>query len=130
MAIESTARPVPWRVIFASIFAVLVVGVGLFTLLKLSRILGLLVVASLFAVILGPAVNFLEQRARVRRSVATILVFITGIALFSAMIYAFVRPIVDQSQNFVEEFPEFVDDAREGESRGQLGKLIERYDID
>ena len=130
MASRPDARPVPWRVIFASIFAVLIVGVGLFTIVRLSRIVGLLVVASLFAVILGPAVNFLEHRARVRRSVATILVFITGIALFAAMIYAFVRPIVDQSQTFVQEFPEFVEDARQGEGRGQLGRLIERYNID
>ena len=131
MAFEprGASRPVPWRVIFATIFAVLIVGLGLLLLQSIARILGLLIVATLFAVILGPAVNFLEQRAKVRRSVATILVFLTGIAIFGAMIYAFVRPIVDQTQKFVDDFPQFVEDAREGRG-GPIGDLVKRYDID
>lgn len=124
----TTPRPVPWRVIFASIFAVALVFLGYILTVRLARILGLLVVATLFAVILGPAVNFLVQRAKVRRSVATILVFLAGIGLFAAMIYSFVRPIVDQTQKFVDDFPRYVQEARDG--KGPVGGLVKRYDID
>lgn len=124
----TTSRPVPWRVIFATIFAVALVFLGYILTVRLARILGLLVVATLFAVILGPAVNFLVQRAKVRRSVATILVFLAGIGLFAAMIYSFVRPIVDQTQKFVDDFPRYVEDARDG--KGPVGGLVKRYDID
>lgn len=130
MATDPASRPVPWRAIFATIFAVLVVGIGVYMMMRLGRIIGFLVVAALFAVILSPAVDFLQQRARLRRSAATIVVFLTGIVLFGAMIYAFVRPIVDQTQKFVDDFPQFVEDARQGESRTPVGRLVERYDID
>lgn len=119
---------IPWRVIFASIFGVLVVFVGLIVLSRLARIIGLVVVAGFIAVILGPPVDFLEKRVRMRRGLATGLVFITGIALFAAMMYTFIRPIVDQVQQFIDDFPEFVEDAKAG--RGTVGEIVQRYDID
>ena len=119
---------IPWRVIFASIFGVLAVVIGLFLLSRLARIVGLLVIAGFIAVILGPPVDWLQRRVRMRRGLATGLVFLTGMALFAAMLYAFIRPIVDQVQNFVDDFPQFVEDAKAG--RGSVGKLVQRYDID
>ena len=44
------------------------------------------------------------------------------------MLYAFIRPIVDQSNNFADNFPEYVEDAKAG--RGEIGKLVQRYDLD
>src|SRR5205823_3182914 len=95
---------------------------------SLTRIIGLLVVAGFFAVILGPPVNFLEKRAHVRRGVATVLVFLTGIALMAAMLYAFIRPIVDQTEKFVNDLPGYVDDAKAG--RGTIGHLVKKYKVD
>ena len=42
--------------------------------------------------------------------------------------YAFIRPIVDQGQKFADDFPQFVEDAKEG--RGAVGKLVKRYELD
>jgi predicted PurR-regulated permease PerM len=119
---------VPWRVIFATIFAVLAVGVGGLMLLKLTRIVGLVVVAAFFAVILAPPVDFLEKKAKVRRGISTVLVFLTGLGLLAGMLYAFIRPIVDQTQKFVDDLPGYVDDAKAG--RGTVGHLVKRYKID
>ena len=119
---------IPWRVIFATIFGVLVVGVGLLMLVKLSRIIGLLVVAGFFAVILGPPVDFLERRAHVRRGLATVLVFLMGLGLVAGMLYAFIRPIVDQTQHFANELPSYVDDAQHG--RGPIGHIVKKYKVD
>ena len=119
---------VPWRIIFGAIFAVLLVGGSLFLLLELHRIVTLVVVAGFFAVILGPPVHFLEHRGHLRRGLATMLVFLLSIAAMAALLYAFIRPIVDQTQKFAEDLPGYVDDAQNG--RGTIGKLVKRYKID
>jgi predicted PurR-regulated permease PerM len=85
-------------------------------------------VALFFAVALSPPVNFLERRIHVRRGIAATLVLLVGFAAIAAMIYAFVRPIVDQTQKFVDELPEYVEDAEAG--RGTIGRLVQRYNID
>src|SRR5205085_7018941 len=47
---------------------------------------------------------------------------------FSGMTYAFVRPIVNQSRDFVDKFPTFVEDSKAG--RGRVGELVKRYKLD
>jgi predicted PurR-regulated permease PerM len=94
----------------------------------LTRIITFVVVAGFFAVILGPPVDFLERKAKLRRGIATTLVFLTGIGLVAGMLYAFIRPIVDQTQKFVDDLPGYVDDAKAG--RGTVGHLVKKYKID
>ncbi|MBA3654524.1 MAG: AI-2E family transporter [Actinobacteria bacterium] len=125
---EAQRDHVPWRIIFGTIFAVLAVGVGMLLLMRLTRILGLVVVAGFFALILGPPVEFLESRAHIRRGLATIIVVLGGLGLVAAMLYAFIRPIVDQTAKFVDDLPGYVDDAQAG--RGAIGHLVKRYNID
>ncbi len=95
---------------------------------RLSHILTLVVVAAFIAIILAPPVDQLVRKARFRRGYAVAVVFIVGVTLFSAMTYAFVRPIVDQSRAFVEDLPTFVDDAKAG--KGRVGELVKRYKLD
>jgi predicted PurR-regulated permease PerM len=121
-------EPIPWRVIFASIFSVVAVFVAIGLVRDLARIITWLVIAGFFAVLLTPPVDFLVNRLRFRRALATLVVFLLGLGLFSAMTYAFVRPIVDQSQEFVDNLPRYVADAEAG--RGPIGDLVTRYDLD
>ena len=121
-------RPVPWRTILASV-AVVVGTYGAFLLLReLTRIIAWLVVAGFFTIVLAPAVDALQQRVRLRRTVATSLVFFTGLVLVVGLLYLFIRPVVEQVSGFVEDLPERVEEARDG--RGPLGGLVERYDLD
>lgn len=120
--------PIPWRVIFASIASVVAVYTAFVLLRDLARIVTWLVIAAFFAVVLTPPVDFLVRRLRFRRALATLVVFLTGFALFAAMMYTFVRPIVDQSNKFVDNFPRYVADAKAG--RGPIGDLVTRYDLD
>src|SRR5688572_4920038 len=115
-------RPVPWRTILAVAVVVLVGYVGFQLAQELGRVFAWLTVAAFFAVVLTPAVDFLQVRLRLRRGVATALVFITGIALIAGLLYALIRPIVDQVSEFVDSLPELVDDAKTGE--GWVGELI------
>ncbi|HVE93574.1 MAG TPA: AI-2E family transporter [Acidimicrobiales bacterium] len=101
--------------------------VGLFAFMRLSPIVTLLVIAGFFAVLLSPPVNWLERRAKFPRGLAVMLVFVLALGALSAMTYAFARPLVEQTQQFVTELPTFVEDARDG--RGRIGKLVERYNL-
>jgi predicted PurR-regulated permease PerM len=128
MAATGERTPIPWRIIFATIFAVLGVWLGLTLLRDLARIITWLVTAGFFAVILTPPVDFLVHRLRFRRAPATLLVFLTGLGLLSALLYTFIRPVVDEARDFGDNFPEYVADAKAG--RGPLGELVQRYDLD
>ena len=125
---DSVGRPIPWRTIWATIGSVVVALAAIAMLRELSRVLVWLVIAAFFAVVLAPPVDFLEHRVKMRRSVATLLVFLIGFGLLAGMLYAFIRPIVDQSQEFVDNFPRYVEDAKAG--RGPLGGVVQRFELD
>ncbi|HEX2849737.1 MAG TPA: AI-2E family transporter [Acidimicrobiales bacterium] len=120
-------RPVPVRAILATIALVLLTLAGILVVRKLTHVIGLILVAAFFAVVLTPPVDFLV-RHRVRRSMATIVVFIVGIAAFVAMMFVFIRPIVKEVNQFVDDFPHLVEDAKAG--RGTIGHIVQRYNID
>lgn len=121
-------RPVPVRTILVTIGLVLLTLALIVVLQRLTHIITLLAVALFFAVALSPPVNFLERRGRMRRGVAATVVLLLGVLILSALVYAFVRPIVDQTQKFVDDFPGYVEDAEAG--RGTIGRLVQRYNVD
>ena len=124
----STHERVPVRTILATVGIVLAILLGLWVLWSVKRIVGWMVIAAFFAIVLAPAVDFLVHKAKLRRSLATLLVFLTGLALLAAMLYAFIRPIVDQATTFSDHLPKYVADAKAG--RGWVGHLVKKYKID
>jgi len=130
--VPSTLGPGEWRRVAGITAVVLGVvslfGFGIFAVMALGRILALLVVALFFTVVLTPAVDILQHRGRMRRGLAAAIVFVIGFSAIGGLGYAFVRPIVDQGQKFADELPQYVRDARDG--RGEIGKLVKRYDLD
>jgi predicted PurR-regulated permease PerM len=85
-------------------------------------------VALFFAIVLTPPVDFLQHKLRVRRGVATLIVVLVGLVLFSAMIYAFVKPLAEQASQFSHDLPTYVQEARDG--RGPVGDIVKRYDLE
>jgi predicted PurR-regulated permease PerM len=119
---------VPWRTIWATIVSVASVYVGYQAFLAVGRVITYLVVALFFAIVLTPPVDFLQHRARMRRGLATMIVFLVGLGLFAGMIYAFVKPIADQASTFSQDLPTYVQEARNG--TGPIGDLVKRYDLE
>jgi predicted PurR-regulated permease PerM len=119
---------VPWRTIFATVAVVVGTLVTFLLLRELSRIIAWLAVAGFFTVVLAPAVDAVQQRLRMRRALATSLVFFTGLIVVVGLLYLFIRPVVEQVSDFVEDLPDRVEEARDG--RGPLGDIVERYDLD
>jgi predicted PurR-regulated permease PerM len=115
------------RAVFVILSGVLAFSVGVLLFWKLRRIVGLIVIAAFFATILNPMVDVLT-RLKMRRGVATSIVFLLGVAGFAGLIYTFVRPIYDSGQSFARDVPGFVERAKNGE--GRVGELIKRYNID
>ncbi len=121
-------KPVPVRTILVTIGLVLATFLSLYLFVKLAHIEALLIVAAFFAVVFTPPVNFARRHLHIGRGLATTVVFLVSLAVFSAMIYAFVRPLVDQGKQFSDNFPTYLTDARQG--RGPLGGLVKRYNLD
>lgn len=119
---------VPYLTIIATIGLVVATYLSWLVLRQTAYILELIAIAALFAVALNPAVDFLEHRCHLRRSLSATVVFVTGAGTFIALVYLFVYPLVDQTLDFIDRFPEMVSDAQEG--KGTVGELVQRYDID
>ena len=120
-------RPVPVRTILVAIGLVLATLLGIVILQKLSHILGLLIVAGFLSIVLTPAVDYVERKG-MRRSLATLLVFLFGFGLLAGMLTAFIQPIVREVNGFIDDFPQFVETAKQG--RGPIGGLVQRFEID
>ena len=127
-ASEDTGAPVPWRTIWAAIGSVALAYIAYRTYLAIASVVTLLVVAGFFAIVLNPAVDALQHRGRMRRGMATGVVFIIFLGIVAALLYAFIRPLADQGSTFADDLPGYVDDARNGE--GPVGDLVERYDLE
>ena len=121
-------QPVPVRTMVVAIALVVGTYLALRAIVLLAHIETLLVVAVFFAVVLTPAVDLVRRKLHVSRGLSTAIVFIVGLALFAGLLYAFIRPLVDQGREFVDNFPTYVTEAREG--RGPAGDLVKRYNLD
>jgi predicted PurR-regulated permease PerM len=124
----SDRQPVPWRTIVASVVVVAAAYLGFLLLRETARVLVWLLVAAFFAVVLAPAVDLLQRRLRLRRGVATGLVFFIGVTALTGLLWAFIAPVVAQVDEFVDQLPEYVEDAQSG--RGYIGELVQRYDLE
>jgi predicted PurR-regulated permease PerM len=122
------ADQVPVRTILAVVGSVMVTAAAIELFLKLQKFFIWVAVATFFAVVLHPAVDLLVRKARLRRSLAALLVFFAGIGIFGGLGYLFVRPLVDQVNIFVNEFPKYVSDAAAG--RGTIGHLVKDLGLD
>ena len=115
------------RSVFVILAGALTFFVAVLLFWELRRIVALIVIAAFFATILNPMVDILT-RLKMRRGMATSIVFLLGVAAFAGLIYTFVRPIYDAGQSFARDIPGFVERAKTGE--GRVGELINRYNID
>ena len=85
-----------------------------------------ILIALFLALALNPAVEFFEQRG-LRRSLASVLVFLLALATFAALGALLIPPLVNQVEEFVAAVPDFVQDLTAG--RGPLGFLQDDYQI-
>jgi predicted PurR-regulated permease PerM len=121
-------EPVPWRTIFAWVGTVAATYLLFLLVQATARIIAWVVVAAFFAVILSPAVDLLQRKARIPRATATSIVFALVLVAVSLLLYAFIRPVVDQTNKFVRDLPGYVDDAQHG--KGTIGRFVKAHNLE
>lgn len=121
-------RSITIRTMVTGIGLVLLTYAGFWVLRQVTRPITWLLIAAFFAIVLTPPVDFLVRRMHMRRGLAAGTVFLVGLLLIVGMLYAFIRPIVDQASEFADKFPTYVKDARAG--KGWVGEMVTRYNID
>ncbi len=119
---------VPVRTIVTTIGTVLLTAALLLLGWEVRRVLSWIVVAALLAVVLGPVVDLAERRLHLRRTLATLLVFLLVLLAFAGVLTAFIRPLVKEGGQLADKAPAYVEQARTG--RGPVGRLIQRYNLD
>jgi predicted PurR-regulated permease PerM len=85
------------------------------------------VVAALLSILLGPVTDLVQRRLHLRRSLATLVVFLGGLLLLAGIVTVFVRPIAKEGPELVDRAPAYVAQAQAG--KGPVGSLIKRYHL-
>ena len=125
---EVPKAPIPWRTIWASVVVVVATGLAMLLAYEMSRLLVWLLVSLFLAVALNPLVEFLVRRAKLRRGVAVTVVVVVALVVIVGLIVAFIRPLITEGQQFADDAPRYLRDARSG--RGWVGDLIRRFHLD
>ena len=123
---ETNPGAIPYRR-YAAFWTIGVVILGAVYLVwsvlsAMVTVIALVVVAAFFAIVLTPLVDLLERRSHIRRGLATLLVFVMGLLVLSALGYAFARPVYDASSTFTKDLPKTIHDAERG--RGEVGRWL------
>ena len=96
---------VPIRTIAVTIGMVLATAAILLLGWEVRRVLTWIVVAALLSIILGPVTDLVERRLHLRRSLATLLVFLLGLVLLTGVVTVFIRPIAKEGPQFIDKAP-------------------------
>ncbi|BCJ39811.1 AI-2E family transporter [Actinoplanes ianthinogenes] len=92
------------------------------------RVLTWIVIAGFFAVALHPAVTWMTAKIpSCPRWLATLLVFVAGLAVLTGLITVFALPLAREGSQVAANLPTIIEDARSG--RGPVGHLIERFHL-
>jgi predicted PurR-regulated permease PerM len=113
------------RTVFV-VIGILVASFVTLRILWISRhVLAWIFIALFLTLALNPAVDLLEKR--VRRGIATAIVFLATLGAFALIGWLFIPTLVDQVNEFARKVPDYLDDLTKG--RGRLGFLQEKYHL-
>jgi predicted PurR-regulated permease PerM len=109
------------------VLGIILSAVAIIALLFLAwRVITWILIALFLALALNPAVEFFQRRG-LRRSLASVVVFLLALIGFGALGALLIPPLIDQVEEFVNAVPDFVEDLTAG--RGPLGFLQDDYQI-
>jgi predicted PurR-regulated permease PerM len=112
--------------VFLVIGISVLVGLALLLVYLAWNVLTWIVIAIFLATALNPAVEYFERRG-MKRPWAASLVFALALLVLTGIGFLVIPPLVTQVTDFVNAFPDFVDDVTAG--RGPLGWLQDEYQI-
>ncbi len=94
-----------------------------------SSALTLLFVSFFFALALNPPVSFLSRRLPGNsRGLATAISYLVVIGVIGSIAYATIPPLVNQTRQFVQNLPQYVDDIKNGDNFAS--KQVDRFQLE
>ena len=123
---SAAARGVPLATIVTTVLVVSATVLAVILLWTLRTIVLYVIVAVFFAVLLAPAVALLERRG-MRRSFATTIMFLIGVACVVGLGILFGQPLVNAVTRFSHQAPSLVSQAEKG--KGPIGHLVRRFHL-
>ncbi len=121
------ARGIPLQTILAFVGVVVAVYLAGRLIYKLREILLLIVVAGFIALLLNPAVRFLQGRVVRRRGSAVAIVAIAAVLVFVGLAAVFGYPLVNGITHLARSLPKYVNQAEHG--TGWIGHLARKYHV-
>ena len=126
--IQRAARNnVPLNTILTTIAVIVAVYFAGKLLYRLRDLMMLLVVGGFIALILNPAVIWLQKVGVGRRGIAVLVVSVVSAVVFLLLAFAFGYPLVNGLTHLANNLPAYVNNAEHG--KGWIGHLIARYHI-
>jgi predicted PurR-regulated permease PerM len=111
-----------------SILGIVVAVAAALELIWIARdVLTWVFVALFLALALNPLVTWLQEKGLRRRGAAAGVTYLLAIAFIAGIAAIFIPTLVNQTNDFVNAVPGYVDDLTQG--RGRLGFLQEKYHI-
>ena len=111
----------PFRIGFTAALGVALAYGLVHALITIRSVLILLLIAAFLAVGLNPAVEFFQRRGLKRgRAVAIVLVFV--LLVFAGVLFAVIPPIVEQSQQFAKQAPQYLKDLEKNSTVASLDR--------
>jgi predicted PurR-regulated permease PerM len=122
----ASAKGVPLRTIL-TIDAVVIITWTAYSLLgRLRQIILWVLIAAFIALVLDPAVGFL-QRHRLRRAPAVGIVFFAALVVFMGLLGLFGYPLVNSLSHFATRLPSMVDQLEKG--HGRLAHTLQHFHL-
>jgi predicted PurR-regulated permease PerM len=121
------ARGIPLQTILAFVGVVVAVYLAGRLIYKLREIILLIVVAGFIALLLNPAVRFLQHRVVRRRGSAVAIVAVLAVLVFAGLAAAFGYPLVNAITHLARSLPKYVNQAEHG--KGWIGHLVRNYHV-
>jgi predicted PurR-regulated permease PerM len=114
------------RTIAKVILVAAAIGASLYVLYLVRSVIWLVLVAIFVAVALGPPVDLLQHRLHIRRGLAILVTYLALLAGVFVVGLAVVPPIVDQTDQFINAVPGYVDDLTKNDT---FARYDEQYHI-
>ncbi|MGH9277123.1 MAG: AI-2E family transporter [Acidimicrobiales bacterium] len=116
-----------WNVA-AGFLVILAIQAGVGLLWKLQKLIVLVLVATFFAVVLGPVVDAVRRKLHLPRGLVIAAVFLTGLLITVVLSSLFLTPLVQAARNFAADAPQIVQQAQTDD--GLVGEVLRRYEVD
>ncbi len=100
--------------------------IAVLLLWRLRLTLFLIIMGVFIAILLNPFVRSLEKRG-VKRSIASILIFLVFFIFLGSLGYIFVHPVYQGATHLTQNFPTLVKNASNG--KGPVGRILKRFDL-